>query len=159
MAKRCFFSFRRERETQRPTGKANSLLLNKISLRSSSAYTCIMKFYCILQARRRERFQIFRTQRERERDSDRACACALKEKKNERIKGENKESYKCSFFKHFIVVAVIALSTGHEQRSCLAPCRRVTRNQFLFEEVHIKRIHLVPTRQSSRQFSLTPLLF
>ncbi len=79
-----------------------------------------MKFYCVLQARRRER-EIWN----------------LQDKK----KRKNKESYKCSFFKHFIVVVVIVCLAAHEQ-SCLAPCRRVARNQFLFEEAHIKHTYI-----------------
>ncbi len=79
-----------------------------------------MKFYCV--SRRRER--------ERERDLK-----SLRQKK-----GENKESYKCSFFKHFIVVVVIVLLAAHDQ-SCLAPSHCVTRNQFLFEKAHIKHTY------------------
>lgn len=56
-------------------------------------------------------------------------------KLQDKKKRENKESYKCSFFKHFIVVVVLLAAPD---QSCLAPCRNVARNQFLFEEAHIK---------------------
>jgi hypothetical protein len=101
-----------------------------------------MKFYYV--SRRRER--------EREKDLK-----SLRQKK-----GENKESYKCSFFKHFIVVVVIVLLAAHDQ-SCLAPSHCVTRNQFLFEKAHIKHtythIQLVPTEQSSFYSFLSLVLF
>ena len=102
------------------------------SFSTSSTYAYIMKFYNVLQRetreRERERFENFKTKKIR----------------------ENKESYKCSFFKHFIVVTVVVLLDAHEQ-SCLAPCCRVARNQFLFEEAYIKRIYIYTQLVSAEQ--------
>ena len=147
---RCFF-FHKEKERQSVRqGRQIHYYLTKL-LSARQAHTlALWNFTASCRRERRERFQIFGTQRQGEKERQRTCTRAHEEKKR-----ENKESYKCSFFKHFIVVTVVVLSTAYEQQSCLAPCRRVTRNQFLFEEAHIKHIHLIPTWQSSRHFSLS----
>ena len=65
-------------ERIRPTGKLNSLLLNKVVLSPSSTYTYIMKFYCVLQTRERER--------EEEKRKKDLKTSRHTHKKNERIK-------------------------------------------------------------------------
>lgn len=143
-----YFSLKRKK---RPTGELNSLLLNKVFLSSSNAYTCIMKFDDILPTRRRER--------KREKKKKRKI-WKIQDKK----KWENKESYKCSFFKHFIVVVVIVvvivLLTGHEWKlpSTVSLCHKesvsIWRSTY---KTSIYNIEHVPAEQSS--FLFISLLF
>jgi hypothetical protein len=82
----------------------------------------------------REKFEIFKT-------------------KKERIKKRIKKVTSVPSSNTFIVVVIVIVRLAAHEQSCLAPCRRVARNQFLFEEAHIKHTYthtqLVPAEQSS----------